>query len=304
MTMNGHVKVLNFGSLNIDHVYNVPHFVQAKETLASTELNLFCGGKGLNQSVALSRAKCDVYHAGAVGREDGEMLLDFLKSTGVNCDNVLLKDEKTGHTIIQVDQSGQNCILLYGGSNMSITEEDVDAILENFSNGDYCILQNEINQTGYIMKRAHEKGMVIVLNPSPMDERIKQYEIGLVDYLILNEVEAAQLVGRQTSGNRELVDEIVQKYPDVKIILTLGEVGSIYKYKDTEIRQPIFKVPVVDTTAAGDTFSGFFIGAIIMGYKEDKALELASKASSITVSRKGAAPSIPAYEEVMEQLNS
>nr|WP_275940487.1 ribokinase [Herbinix luporum] len=297
--MTKDIKVLNFGSLNIDNVYSVPHFVQAKETLASTELNIFCGGKGLNQSVALSRAKCDVYHAGAVGKEDGEILINFLKSSGVNCDYILQKDMKSGHTIIQVDKRGQNCILLYGGSNKSISKEDVDAIMENFSEGDYCILQNEINQTGYIIKKAHEKGMVIVLNPSPIDENLLEYDIDLVDYLVLNEVEACGLAGKESTDNYELLNIIADKYPNARIVLTLGEEGAIYRYKDTEIKQPIFEVPVVDTTAAGDTFTGFFIGAIIRGYDEKKALEIASKASSIAVSRKGAAPSIPLFEEVV-----
>lgn len=297
--MSGQIKVLNFGSLNIDYVYDVPHFVQAKETLASTDLNIFCGGKGLNQSVALSRAKCDVYHAGAVGKEDGDVLISFLKDAGVNCDFVLQKDTRSGHTIIQVDKNGQNCILLYGGSNKSISKEDVDKILDNFGQGDYCILQNEINQTGYIIKKAHEKGMVTVLNPSPIDDDLMKFDIELVDYLILNEVEAAGLVGEEVADNSQLLNKLANKYPNVRIVLTLGEEGAIYRYKDTEIAQPIFKVPVVDTTAAGDTFTGFFIGAINMGYDEKKALEIASKASSIAVSRKGAAPSIPTLEEVM-----
>lgn len=298
--MEGNIKVLNFGSLNIDNVYNVPHFVQAEETLASTDLNLFVGGKGLNQSVALSRAKCLVYHAGAIGKDDGEIFINFLKEAGVNTDYILEKNMRSGHTIIQVDKTGQNCILLHGGSNMSITKEDVDLILDNFDKGDYCILQNEINQTGYIIEKAYEKGMIIVFNPSPINAGIFEYKIEYVDYLVLNEIEAAQLTGLQTSDFQELLEHLVVQYPNAKIILTLGENGSIYKYKDIEIKQPIFKVPVVDTTAAGDTFTGFFIGATIMGYDSVESLKIASKASSIAVGRTGAAPSIPEFEEVMK----
>ena len=300
--MEKSVKVLNFGSLNIDNVYNVPHFVQGEETLASTGLNLFVGGKGLNQSVALSRAKCNVYHAGAVGIEDGEMLTEFLRQSGVNCDYIVEKDMRSGHTIIQVDSSGQNCILLYGGSNMSITKEDVDSILDNFDEGDYCILQNEINQTSYLIDRAHEKGMVIVFNPSPIDEKLFDYNIEYVDYLILNEIEAAGLTSLQTTNYKELLKGLNEIYPKSKIILTLGQDGAVYKDKDLEIHHPIFKVPVVDTTAAGDTFTGYFIGATIMGYDPKEALKIASRASSITVGRTGAAPSIPIFEEVMKDL--
>lgn len=301
--MENNIKVLNFGSLNIDNVYNVAHFVQEGETLASTDLNLFVGGKGLNQSIALSRAKCSVYHAGAVGTDDGDMLIDFLREAGVNCDYVLKKNLRSGHTIIQVDESGQNCILLYGGSNISITKEDVDKVLENFDKGDYCILQNEINQTGYLIEKAYEKGMVIVFNPSPIDDNLLTYKIEYVDYLILNEIEASQLTNLSTSDYGELLEGLAKKYPEAKIILTLGSNGSIYKYKDTEIKQPIFKVKAVDTTAAGDTFTGYFIGASIMGHEPGEALKIASKASSITVSRSGAAPSIPTYEEIISNFH-
>lgn len=300
--MNKTVKVLNFGSANIDYVYNVPHFLVGGETLASTDLNVFVGGKGLNQSVALSRANCTVYHAGAVGKDDGDMLTNFLKEAGVNCDYILKKDMRSGHTIIQIDKHGQNCIMLYGGSNQAITKEDVDLVLENFDEGDYCILQNEINQTPYLLEKAHDKGMIIVFNPSPIDDNLFNYRIGNADYLMLNEIEASALTRITTSDYDLLLEGLASKYPDAKIILTLGEQGAVYKYKDTEVQHPIFKVPVVDTTAAGDTFTGYFIGATIMGYDASEALKIASKASSITVGRNGAAPSIPNFDEVISNL--
>ncbi len=300
--MNKTIRVLNFGSANIDYVYNVPHFLVGGETLASTDLNVFVGGKGLNQSVALSRANCTVYHAGAVGKDDGEMLTEFLKEAGVNCDYISEKDMRSGHTIIQIDKHGQNCIMLYGGSNQAITKEDVDLVLKDFDEGDYCILQNEINQTPYLLEKAHEKGMIIVFNPSPIDDSLFEYKIENSDYLMLNEIEAAAISGIETKDSGILLEGLAKKYPHIKIILTLGEQGAVYKYKGTQIQQPIFNVPVVDTTAAGDTFTGFFIGATIMGYDPSEALKIASKASSITVGRSGAAPSIPTFDEVISDL--
>ena len=163
------MKVLSFGSLNIDYVYKVDHFVQKGETLSSKSLNVFSGGKGLNQSIALAKAGVETYHAGAIG-EDGKFLLEILEEAGVDTSCVkILSDERTGNAIIQNDEDGDNCILLYGGANQAITKAQVDAVLSRFDAGDYLVLQNEINELPYMMTKAHEKGMKIVLNPSPMN---------------------------------------------------------------------------------------------------------------------------------------
>ncbi|MCI7093143.1 MAG: PfkB family carbohydrate kinase, partial [Lachnospiraceae bacterium] len=171
-TMNH--KILCFGSLNIDHVYSVDHFVAKGETLSSQKLETFTGGKGLNQSVALARAGAETYHAGAIG-PDGSFLLDMMKEAGVHTDYVtMIPDAHTGHAIIQRDKEGDNCILLYGGTNQLITKEQADSVLNHFSAGDYLVLQNEINQLPYIVEKAHALGMTIVLNPSPMNEKVLQ----------------------------------------------------------------------------------------------------------------------------------
>jgi len=151
------MKILNFGSLNIDYTYQVEHFVRAGETLSSDSLQIFSGGKGLNQSIALSRAGADVWHAGAVGKEDGEFLLRQLEEAGVHTEFIAHTEGKTGHAIIQKDPTGQNCILLYGGANQEITRQMADRVLESFEEGDFLILQNEISEIGYIMEKAHEK---------------------------------------------------------------------------------------------------------------------------------------------------
>ena len=183
------MKILSFGSLNIDYVYKVPHFVKKGETLSAKELNVYTGGKGLNQSIALVRAGVETYHAGAIGT-DGLFLLDQLKEAGVHTDLVkVLDDVRTGNAIIQNDEEGDNCIVLFGGANQAISKEQVDEVFEQFTDEDYLLIQNEINELPYITEKAKEKGMKIILNPSPMNEKIMQLSLDQIDYFILNEIE-------------------------------------------------------------------------------------------------------------------
>ncbi|MGJ0846012.1 ribokinase [Tissierella praeacuta] len=291
------MKILNFGSLNLDYVYSVDRFVRPGETKSSKSMQIFSGGKGLNQSIALARSGVEVYHAGAVGKSDGGKLIDILKTNNVNIDYIKHYDDvSTGHAIIQVDEDGQNCILLYGGANQMITKNHVDRVLENFTKGDFLILQNEINMLKYIVDEGHKKGLQIVLNPSPMDEKIFSLNLEYVDYFMLNEVEAVDICEGEIKG--DILDALRTKYPSAKIILTLGEKGVRFKDGDTVLEHGIFKVPVIDTTAAGDTFTGYFIGSLAKGYDIREALRLSSIASAIAVSRKGAESSIPYMEEV------
>ena len=295
------MKVLCFGSLNIDYTYKVPHFVKKGETLSSERLQVFGGGKGLNQSVALAKAGTEVYHAGSIG-QDGMFLLDMLKDAGANTDFVKILDTvRTGNAIIQNDKSGDNCIILYGGANQAITREQVDEVMSHFESGDYLVLQNEINELGYIVEKAHEKGMIIVLNPSPMNEKILALPLDVINYFILNEVEAAQILGKEDKGEEsweQIADDLLKKFPQATIVLTMGSEGSVFKNQKETVCQSIYKVQAVDTTAAGDTFSGYFIGGILGGLSAKEAMDQASKASAIAVTRKGAAPSIPLLAEV------
>lgn len=289
------MKILNFGSLNLDYVYNVDHLVRPGETISSKKREVFAGGKGLNQSLALARSGVEIYHAGAVGKLDGGVLIEILKKNQVNTDFIRQIDGiSTGHAIIQVDSSGQNCILLYGGANQMITLEQVDTTLEGFIKGDFLILQNEINMLDYIVEEAHKKGLNIVLNPSPIDENIFKLNLKHIDYFILNEIEGADI----SKENENLLEVLGDKYPSAKIVLTLGEKGVKFKDGDLILEHGIFDVPVVDTTGAGDTFTGYFLGSLVQGYSYMEALRLASLASAIAVSRRGAESSIPFMEEV------
>lgn len=291
------MKVLNFGSLNLDYVYSVDHMVAPGETLASFGMDIFCGGKGLNQSIALARAGVSVYHAGMVGEEGGE-LLKACEEGGVKTDYICTIPGKSGHTIIQVDKEGQNCILLYGGANRRITKKYVDGVLSHFEKGDILLLQNEVNLLDYIIDQAYERGMMIILNPSPYDSALDACDFGKISMFLLNEIEGEQVTGE--TDTEKMLEKLKAIYPNAKVVLTLGGNGAVYQYKEEQYRQGIYRVEVVDTTAAGDTFTGYFISSVIQGLPVPEGLLLAAKASAMAVSRQGATASIPLREEVLK----
>lgn len=291
------MKVLNFGSLNLDYVYSVDHMVTPGETLASYGMTTFCGGKGLNQSIALAKAGVLVYHAGMVG-EEGGALLEACREGGVKTDFIRTIPGKSGHTIIQVDKDGQNCILLFGGANRSITKEYVDEVLSHFEEGDILLLQNEVNLLDYIIDQAYEAGMMIILNPSPYDSALDKCDFSKISMFLLNEVEGSQVTGEKETD--AILEKLKEIYPEAKVVLTLGGDGSVYQYKEEQYRQGIYPVKAVDTTAAGDTFTGYFISSVLEGLPVPEGLKLAAKASAIAVSRQGATASIPLREEVLK----
>lgn len=295
------MKILNFGSLNIDKVYRVAHFVRAGETVASAGYQCFPGGKGLNQSIAAARAGQKVFHAGTVG-EDGLFLLDTLRKGGVDTRYVRTSGSITGHALIQVDDAGENCIILYPGSNFENEEEYVDEVLRDFEGPDILLLQNEINGLEQLLRKGREKGLRIMLNPSPMEERLKGMDLSAVTWLMLNETEGREITGE--SEPDRITDCLLQRYPDMRVVLTLGEKGAVYRDRGEYLRQPAFPVRAVDTTAAGDTFTGYFIAAAAEGKKCGEALKLAAAAASLAVSRQGAAVSIPERAQVEDMIQN
>ena len=291
------MKVLNFGSLNIDYVYPVDHIIIPGETEPAGDVMENCGGKGLNQSIALAKAGVKVAHAGLVG-EEGQILIDKCIENNVDTTFIRKIPGRSGHTIIQVDKNGQNSIILFGGSNRKFTKEYIDEVLAGFGKGDIIVLQNEVNLLDHIIDEAYKKGMMIVLNPSPYDSAIEKCDLKKISLFILNEIEGEQITGKKDPD--EILNDLAGRFPEAKIVLTLGSEGSVYRYKDETYRQGIFKVKAVDTTAAGDTFTGYFISSIIDGLSVPEGLRLAAKASSITVTRPGATDSIPLKKEVMQ----
>ncbi|MBP3728439.1 MAG: ribokinase [Pseudobutyrivibrio sp.] len=289
------MKVLNFGSLNLDYTYQVAHIVRAGETILAKEVNMNLGGKGFNQSVALSRAGLVCFHAGLVG-EEGLEFYDACETFGIKTDYIKTVTGRCGHTVIQVDENGQNSIVLFGGANQKNSKEYVDEVLKNFDTGDVIILQNEINELPYLIDQAFAKGMTIVLNPSPYDERLEECDLGKVSVFVLNETEGQQMTGMTTPAT--IISAMAASYSNAKVVLTLGEGGSIYHHGDEELYQPAFKVDAVDTTAAGDTFTGYFVAGLIKKLPMREVLINSSKAAALAVTKHGAASSIPFMSEV------
>ena len=287
-------RVLNFGSLNVDYVYHVDHIAAPGETIASTARDVNCGGKGLNQSIALAASGAKVFHAGRIGA-DGGMLKELLDSKGVDTSLITLSEGPSGHAIIQVDKDGQNSIILFPGANHEIGSDKIASAFSDFGEGDTLVLQNEISGMPEIMRSAAEKGIRIVFNPSPVTPEIFNYPLELVSLFVVNEIEAAALAG--TGFYPAMPDMLTKKYPNADFLLTFGTGGALFLTGGLFIKYGIHEAPAVDTTAAGDTMLGFFVGLTAGGMEPEKALELASKASAITVSRKGAAPSIPTLAE-------
>ena len=292
------MKILNFGSLNLDFVYQVDHFVRPGETMASMGYQQFCGGKGLNQSIALAKAGAPVWHAGLIG-ENGAVLKKTLEQYGVHTTFVRPCPGSNGHAIIQVDSSGQNCILLFGGSNQQITAPFMDEVFTFFEPGDILLLQNELNVGAELIERAHRQGMRIALNPSPMAETILEWPLGDVEWFLLNELEGCELAQLPMGTEPDaILAQLVERYPNVRFVLTLGHKGVQYRGGNATASHGIYRVQAVDTTAAGDTFTGYFLTYVAEGKPVADALAAASAASALAVTRQGAAVSIPARDEV------
>ena len=291
-------KILSFGSMNLDYVYGVDHFARGGETLAANSRVTYCGGKGLNQSIAIARAGGDVHHAGVIG-PDGMALLEVLQENSVNTNAVRICDTPTGHAIIQCDPSGQNSILIYGGANRCVKACDITNTIPNFSPGDFIVLQNEIGMLSEIMTAAKSAGMKIAFNPSPVDKTINSLPLELVDIFILNEIEAEEICG--VCDTDQALEIFRRRFPTGSFLLTLGEKGAVYQQhgQNDALRHGAYQVDVVDTTAAGDTFTGYFIASLAAGKTAKEALQLASMAAAIAVSRPGASPSVPYLAEVM-----
>lgn len=294
------MKVLVFGSLNIDRTYRVSHLVKPGETLSAESLSFFCGGKGFNQAIALKRAGLDVYFAGAVG-EDGQVLLDALDQNSIDRQFVLKLPGSTGHAVIQVDDAGQNSIIILAGANGQITEDHIRNVLDHFQPGDLLVAQNEISNVDTLIRLGAEKGMHIAFNPAPYNDAVLACDLDCVDYLIINETEGAGLTG--CSENSEILRVLRDRHPNIRVVLTLGGQGSVYVNEAGNLtRCGIYPVKAVDTTAAGDTFSGYFLSRISSKAAAAEALEMAAVAAGISVSRKGAEPSIPGVQEVLSAL--
>ncbi|MDR1795642.1 MAG: ribokinase [Erysipelotrichaceae bacterium] len=289
------MKVVNFGSLNIDRVYEVEDFSGPGQTIMSKSYGEFLGGKGLNQSVALSKAGADVTHAGVIG-VDGAILRDALSDNSVKIHFLRQSPSANGHAIIQIDKTGQNSIIVAGGSNQEVTVELIDEVFDSLNEPVLVLTQNEVSNVPYIISKAKEKGHLVAFNASPLNEGLKDYPFDLIDVVLINETEGEYLCGE--SDPYRILEELHQKYPNLKIVLTLGAAGVLFLDGDTITKQDGFKVTPVDTTGAGDCFTGFFLAGWLREEPIADVLATACKASAISITVKGATNSIPTLSQV------
>lgn len=291
------MKILNFGSINIDNFFSVDHIVRPGETIDSKLYEEKIGGKGLNQSIALAKVSNNVFHAGKLNRKDS-FILEHLKDNNVDTRYIRRTDALTGSAFIQLDKNGENSIVLDHGANYDIDKEFIDEVLNDFDKGDTLLLQNEINNLEYLINKAYERDMFVVLNPSPINEDLLRVDLNKINMVIMNETEAKDI--SKESNQAKIIDKLIVAYKNLKVIITLGKRGSIYFEENKKIFQEAYKVDVVDTTGAGDTFTGYFVGLMANNYNVEECLNYASLASALAVTVKGASNSIPEFEKVID----
>lgn len=289
------MAIINFGSINIDHVYQVEHFVQPGETLASTHYQKLLGGKGANQSIALAKAGTDIKHVGLINEADFSMKQSLIRA-GVDCKYVRGTETPTGHAIIQVADSGENSIILFAGANHELSDDLIRQALDSASPGDWVLMQNETNAIAEIIEQANEQKLKVAFNPAPMTESVKSLPLHKIDLLIVNEVEAEALTG--TNELEAMEGWFKQELPDTAVIITLGANGAKLITSSGNTSAEAFAVQAVDTTAAGDTFIGYFLAGYMQESEPAQCIRKACAASAVAVTRVGAAQSIPTLDEV------
>lgn len=294
------MKILIYGSVNIDSTFSVKDIVRPGETISCSFSGKAPGGKGANQAFAAGRAsdgRFPVFFAGKAD-EEASFIFEKMKTAGIDCSKVVMSGYGTGTAIIQVAQNGENSILVCGNGNTHIEKEEIDSVLEDFSEGDCIILNAEINNLDYLIDRSAEKGLAIFFNPSPVNEKLKELPLNKATYLVFNEAEGSFFAEKKCNGPQEILEALAEKYPSCRIVLTLGDKGSCVMADGLQTFSEAFKVSAVDTTGCGDTFLGYFAVEVMSGSSIAKALSIASEAASIAATRHGAMNSIPARSEI------
>lgn len=285
------MAIWNLGSINADIVYSVPHIPDPGETLASTNRDMFLGGKGANMSVAAARAAARVNHIGAVGA-DGRWAVARLLEYGVDTTYIAEIDVETAQAIIAVDATGENSIILHQGANVAIPKRTLEQSLTKAKTGDIFVFQNETNLQTDGAKLAREMGLTVAYAAAPFNVHAVRAVLPFLDFLILNEVEAEQL---KTATGQAPQDLGVKD-----VIVTLGPKGATWFSRAGQVDIAAHKVTPVDTTGAGDTFTGYVLACLDRGQPMEQALRTASKAAALMVTRHGTADVIPDLKDVQD----
>lgn len=291
------MTVYNLGSINADYFYQVGHIPAPGETIAATDLTRGLGGKGANQSVALSHAGTDVCHIGAVGA-DGDWMLQQLNSLGLETDFIEKQEIPSGHAIITVAADGENAITLFKGANHEISDRHIQASLAEIGSDDWLVLQNETNGQSTAIAMAKAAGAKVVYSAAPFVLDDVKRVLPEIDVLAVNETEAKQLL--DALGLGEITD-----LPLPELVMTLGAKGAVYHElgSKTKIQTDPIQVDVIDTTGAGDTFIGYFIGRLDAGDSVQDALHIANNAAALKVTRAGTADAIPTLDDVRKFMD-
>lgn len=295
------MKIFVIGSLNMDLVIKAPYLPVNGETLSGEGFMTNPGGKGANQATACGKLGGNVYMVGAVGDAFGDELISTLNGYNVKTDFVKKIGGVSSGIAVIVVVDGDNRIILDAGANGLVDKKIIDEALENASEGDYLICQLEIplESVNYALKKGKEKGMVTVLNPAPA-KTLPEGTLSYCDYFIPNQSEAQIYTGicpEDENSAKECVKKLNQMGVS-NVIITMGTKGSMYFGGEEVIKVDSFKVNAIDTTAAGDTYVGALVTKLSEGADIKSAMTFASKAASITVTRRGAQQSIPFRKEV------
>lgn len=285
-------RIITLGSLNLDFTYQLPKPLEVGETLSSLSYRCGAGGKGANQSIAAARAGAEVYHAGRIG-SDGTLLRRTLADSGVRLDFLEEVETPTGHAVVLINDAGDNSIVLFGGANRTIDETFIDRVTSTAKPGDILLLQNEITNIDHAMEAGKKAGMRVAFNFAPFDPKLApELPLSLCDYLFLNRIEAGGIAGK--SDVEEILETLARRYPETELVLTLGPEGAVaLTPAGQRFHADSPRVKVVETTAAGDTFIGYYLAAVLDGFDTGRALERACRAAALCCSRAGAAESIP-----------
>lgn len=301
-------KVTVLGSLNVDTTFRIKDFPQAGETVQVKSKSNAAGGKGANQAVAAAREGAQTSFIGQIGNDGaGQFMLDSLKADKI--DSTFVSENEsvgTGTANIMLDDNGQNCILVYGGANQTLTAEEVQKAEPTIKNSDFVVAQFETPQDAAIaaFKIAKQNGVTTVLNPAPAPSNgIKPELLKLTDIIVPNELESASITGIKITDQVSMT-ATAKKFAELgvaNLIITIGDKGAFYSTPDKAEMLPAYKVKAVDTTAAGDTFIGAFVSQVAPDFSNIvSAVKFAQHASSLTVQRLGAQPSIPTLDEVLK----
>lgn len=298
-------KIVVLGSTNVDTILNIKRLPLPGETMAMDGQSSAGGGKGANQALAATRAGAETSFVSKIGDDHAaDFMLDTFKKDGLNIDHVTETSKAgTGKAYILLDENGQNSILIYGGANQTISIDDINAAKETIKKSDCLISEFEtpISVTIEAFKIAKENGVITILNPAPAKDNIPLELLKLTDIIVPNETEASAITGIKVEDKKSIINsaEKLNKMGINRVIITIGSRGSLYYSEGKEEFVDAYKVPAIDTTAAGDTFIGYLaakldsdLGNVV------EAMKFASKASSIAVQTKGAQNSIPYVEDV------